>query len=146
VANPASRLLCRVERRGFSNRRSILQVWLTLVASTGPDDSAVVVLTMCGELDSATVPVAQASIDELVSGGRRMVIDVASVTFIDAAAIGLFVHLNNAMLAEGGFLALQNPSKAVQRVLKLADADGLAIVVTGEQTAGPPATETAGAV
>jgi anti-anti-sigma factor len=70
----------------------------------------------------------------LRQGRRRLVVDLARVSRIDAAGVGELVRAYNMALASDGVLRVQNSSSWVQRILELV---GLfTILTTGERRRG----------
>ncbi len=67
------------------------------------DDGDVVVLV--GEVDIATAPRLRSTIDQLLNAGRnRIIVDLAAVTFLDAAAIDALITATCAAALAGGKL------------------------------------------
>jgi anti-sigma B factor antagonist len=73
-----------------------------------------------GELDVATAPLLGAELDALVeSGGFRLVIDLADLTFLDASGLRVLVHTCKLAAEHGGWLRLVRVRPTVRRVLEL---------------------------
>lgn len=93
---------------------ALYPVWVQ--ADIAPD---LATLVISGDLDAAAVPVLSARLAQvLVSGPRRLVIDLAQVGFIDCAATRLIISAGG-FLAGGGRLVLRRPSPAVRRLLDI---------------------------
>jgi anti-sigma B factor antagonist len=90
----------------------------------------VVVVAVAGDLDAVTV---QQFRDELMrqvpAAGRRMVVDLSGLQFMDTSAIHVLVSVNNRVMAGGGLLVLAGAQPVVARVLALAGADEVMPVV-----------------
>ncbi|HEY0717272.1 MAG TPA: STAS domain-containing protein [Streptosporangiaceae bacterium] len=85
---------------------------------------------MTGEVDAATVPQLRDELMRLVPvAGRRMVIDLSWLKFMDTSAIHVLVSVNNRVMAGDGLLVLAGAQPVVARVLSLAGADQVMPVV-----------------
>jgi anti-sigma B factor antagonist len=95
-----------------------------LVAPEGPRDgpgrTTEVVVVVCGEVDMATAPlVVAAATDALASRPRRLVIDLAAVTFLDSSGVhGLVVASQQADELGVGY-EVRHPSAPSRKVLDL---------------------------
>ena len=70
------------------------------------------------DLDVTTVPGVRETIDSLIDGGcRRIVLNLASTTYIDSAGMGLVVSAVRRMHEHRGLLSLTNVSGEVKRAL-----------------------------
>jgi anti-sigma B factor antagonist len=77
-------------------------------------------LFLSGEFDVAAVPrFRQALEDELNRGGRRVVVDLAELEFIDAAGIAELVGANRRAGTCEGALSIRSPQPTVRRVLDI---------------------------
>jgi anti-anti-sigma factor len=89
-----------------------------------------VVVVVAGEVDAVTVPQFR---DELMRqvpvAGRRMVVDLSELEFMDTSAIHVLVSVNNRVMAGDGLLVLAGAQPVVARVLSLAGADEVMPVV-----------------
>jgi anti-anti-sigma factor len=82
-------------------------------------DVATVVVS--GDLDAVTMSVLSAQLVEVAAQHpRRLVFDLAQVSFIDCAAIRLITS-SGGILPGGGRPVLRRPSAAVRRLLGLTD-------------------------
>lgn len=83
------------------------------------------VVRVTGELDVATVGRFREAVHRALDGrGRRLVVDVAELDFIDSTALGVLVSAVKAMAARGGVVVVQSPSRAIVRVLEITGLDG----------------------
>lgn len=99
----------------------------TVETVRGESSEAVVVR---GELDVATVPLLEAVLDAVISlRPRRLEVDLAGVTFLDAQALGTLNSARRRQTARHATLVLRQPSAIVRRVLALAGLDRLFDVV-----------------
>jgi anti-anti-sigma factor len=113
--------------------------WLTHAAS-GPrhrarDEAAGIywygreaVVIVTGELDCATGPALSARLaGVLASRPRRLVIDLAGVTFMDCSGIRPLVQAR-AQLPEDSPLVLRSPAPLVRRLLKITHLDQACVI------------------
>lgn len=97
-----------------------------------PDDAAISVridgksrsVALAGELDLAAAPVVLNGLAGLSPQGD-VLIDLAGLTFIDAAGLGTLVRVRNAQLENGFRLHLVRAKPAVTRVFELGGLAGL---------------------
>lgn len=83
--------------------------------SVAPDGA----LILRGELDMATVQDLQDTIDHVIVPGRRIVFDMAQLTFMDSSAINCMIRI---CVQTGHPVMLRDASPGVRRVLDLLDA------------------------
>lgn len=76
------------------------------------------VVSISGELDIATVGEVRGRLDELIGAGwRRLVVDVAELSFCDSVGLGLLVEVGNRCRRRGGRVSVANPRGRVARLL-----------------------------
>ena len=76
-------------------------------------------IALCGELDVATVPgLAQAVDTSLTRGRKRILVDMAQVTFMDAFALGVLMTVLHRVSRAGGSLVV-TPNPVLDRLLGL---------------------------
>ena len=74
-------------------------------------------LAVTGEVDAVTTLQVRWQVDDaLAQGCTRFTVDVAGVTFIDAAGLDAFVRLHNATTQLGGNVTFVGTSPAFRRV------------------------------
>ena len=95
-------------------------------ADSSPQQVAV---TLAGEIDLATSARLRRDLADAIVGASTVVVDMASVEFIDASGIGALVSVADAARRRGATLWLVHPSPIVRRVLALLDRDGDALPV-----------------
>jgi anti-sigma B factor antagonist len=101
-----------------------------LTISVSPEPGYVVV-SVAGEIDMATAAQFRDQLASVISGGaRRVVVDLARVTFMASAGIGVLTGAHRVLAGESGSLVLAAPSPAVGRVLSVVGLDQV-IPVTG---------------
>lgn len=97
-----------------------------------PHGAADVTLELDGECDLASADLVTAVLDDQLRVGRRMVrIDLAGVTFLDATGLQAMVSARNELMARGGRLVLQRPSRQIARLLRITRLDTVLTVVPG---------------
>lgn len=85
----------------------------------------VVTVTVAGELDVATAGQLRAYAEEaLQSDIRELVLDLAGVSFIAAAGLGVLVALSASAARRDAKLCLGEVSPAVERLLRITGMDG----------------------
>jgi anti-sigma B factor antagonist len=88
-----------------------------------------VVVLVAGELDDMLASRLRSVLSPLLEIGSRIVIDIAAVTFIDSAGVGLLAGIAHRMSSAGRSLVIRGPRRSVVRVLELT---GLVKVLTIE--------------
>ena len=85
-------------------------------------DIDVAVVTVTGEVDVTTCGLLRDALLRVVADEHRrgLVVNLASVTFIDSTGIGVLVGIWHRIRASHGSLALAAPSRQVQRILDTA--------------------------
>lgn len=91
---------------------------------------------LTGELDIASVP-AFARVEAAVgaSPGRRVIIDLSDVTFLDAAALRVFVNARATAEQRGGSFGVLGVRAHLLRIFEMTDLEDL-LVVDGGDVAG----------
>jgi anti-sigma B factor antagonist len=83
-----------------------------------------VVLALGGELDMDTAPGLQERIEAVLAAGRRRVLlNVAELSFCDSAGLNAFIQGDRACAARGGWLRLTGATGHVARVIELSGLD-----------------------
>jgi anti-sigma B factor antagonist len=94
-----------------------------------------VLVTLFGELDTATAPVLRDSLTHLVNeGATRLEVDVSELTFIDSTGLTVLMDQRHRLRTRGGLLILLAPSRPILRML---DVTGLAPFLLLSGTASP---------
>jgi anti-sigma B factor antagonist len=94
------------------------------------DGAGPTVLRLVGELDTATAPQLRHQLAALADDGEtRVVIDLASMTFVDSTGLGVLVGGLKRFRAVSGDVVLHSPTPAARKVLDIA---GLTKVFTIE--------------
>ena len=105
-----------------------------LTISVSPEPGYVVV-SVAGEIDMDTAAQFRDQLASVISDGpRRVVVDLAQVTFMASAGVAVLNGTHRVLAAQGGSLVLASLSPAAGRVLSLAGVDQV-IPVTGSVAA-----------
>ena len=84
-----------------------------------------------GEVDLHTAPMMEKQLQQLLStGARQIVIDLAQVTFLDAAGLGALVRTANRLRQRHGGLDVRSPSSSVRKTLELTGLDAVLLTQT----------------
>lgn len=82
-----------------------------------------------GDVDVASAPSMRQAIDHLiVSGHRRLVLDLTEVSFIDSTGLGVVVGRLKGLRREGGSLVVAASHERVLRVLTITGLDTVLVV------------------
>ncbi|MEU4381460.1 STAS domain-containing protein [Micromonospora echinofusca] len=115
---------------------------MTFTVTCADRDGGTTCLRLAGELDLSTAPELNAAIDRLIDAGeRRLLVDLAELTFCDSTGIAAFVRGDNRVAADGGWLRLAGATGRVDRVLQVT---GLAEVLRYDPGRADPTTRSAG--
>ena len=81
------------------------------------------VLSLAGELDLADAPALREALRRAVERSpKRLVVDLAEVTFVDSTVLGAFVEAQS-KLADGHVFVLAAPGLEVRRALEVSGLD-----------------------
>lgn len=82
------------------------------------------VVTASGEFDMANAPALQHRLTEVIdSGARHLLLDLADVTFLDAATLRVLVSVRNRLIALNGELILLRVSEPAMLPLRITALD-----------------------
>ncbi len=85
------------------------------IGALGPDDRVVISLV---EVDCANCDQLEAQIRQVSDGAdRRVVVDLAAVTFLDSSGMRVLVVIDRELRTRGGELVLANLNRAVRIAL-----------------------------
>ncbi|HSO98224.1 MAG TPA: STAS domain-containing protein [Solirubrobacteraceae bacterium] len=83
-------------------------------------EAETLVLALAGDLDIASVPVLERQLDDaLAARGRRVVIDLTDLEFLDSTGLALFLTARQRLYDRGQDFCLRRPRPAVQRLFEL---------------------------
>jgi anti-anti-sigma factor len=92
-----------------------------VVVSTGTTRSAA---QLYGELDLITAPRLEGILDQLRGEGHQQItLDLSGLEFLGAAALSVFVRVDQALRATGGELVLIRPTRMARRILEVTELD-----------------------
>ncbi len=96
------------------------------LAAVVSEENGSVEVAVSGELDAYTAPQLQEELARLCgSERRRVVVDLSSTTFIDAAGVAALVATRVQCQHGGGWLQVRSPSPFASRVLEMTGLTGL---------------------
>jgi anti-anti-sigma factor len=86
-----------------------------------PDDEAVAVLSLTGDVDSASAPGFAAQARRLLhtDGLQLLIVDLGEVRFIDSSGIGLLVRIRNESARHGTDLVLTQVPRRTSVLLEI---------------------------
>ena len=117
--------------------RVSLRTTLVITATTTAGEAR---LVLWGELDCSSAPELRARISEVLAAGAGSVaLDLAGLSFIDAAGLGVLIGAERQLRQRNGRLELRRVPRSVRRVFEVAG-------VSGFLQLRPPEVEEPGAV
>jgi anti-sigma B factor antagonist len=87
------------------------------------DLGRVAVVRVQGEVDAATAPRMGEAVDGLLGSGRRVVLDLQRVDFMDLHGLAVVIHATRRARSDGGSFAIARPAPCVQRLVGLVHAE-----------------------
>ena len=82
------------------------------------------VLDVAGEVDLSTAPALRSRIDTVLDeGGRRLVVDLADVSFMDSSGLSVLVSGYKGMREAGGEMAVVCPNVAIAKIFSITGLD-----------------------
>ena len=88
------------------------------------DLGRVSVVRVQGEVDAATAPRVGETVNRLLSRGRRVVLDLQDVDFMDLHGLAVMMRATRRARADGGSFAIARPAACVRRLVELVHAEG----------------------
>lgn len=96
--------------------------------------SGITWLTIQGRIDSMTSPEVQHQIDELIFGGKRLiVVNMEQVNFVSSAGLRIFIMAHNQLQKVGGEIVLYKISEFVMLVFRISGFDQIFKIVSTEE-------------
>ena len=77
-----------------------------------------------GEVDTATAPQMGQVVETQLARGRRVVLDLSRVAFMDLHGLAVLLRASRRVRAEGGSFALERPAPCVVRLFDLVHMNG----------------------
>lgn len=91
---------------------------------TSHDADGWTVIAVAGEVDLASAPDLQRSVeDALAAGAQRLILDLRSVTFMDSTGLRVLLTTHQRLQESGGSLALVAAEGPVTRLMSLTGVD-----------------------
>lgn len=81
------------------------------------------VVTLDGEIDPHTTSVLDTAVDEAITAGTTVVLDLGAVSFIDSAGLRSLIRAQRLTTEAGGSLVLRNVRPAAQRIFDITGLD-----------------------
>ena len=88
------------------------------------DLGLVAIVRVRGEVDTATAPEMGQVVDAQLARGRRVVLDLSKVEFMDLHGLAVLLRASRRVRAEGGSFVLERPAPCVTRLFDLVHLDG----------------------
>lgn len=123
------------------NNNTITYRWLCKTAGKGmikmpvsiTRDGDIMRAYLEGDIDHHTARVMREAIDTSAEKchPQKMVLDFSRVAFMDSSGIGLILGRHKLMTELGGTVAVENPTAAVERMVRLAGVGKLGVMENG---------------
>jgi anti-anti-sigma factor len=84
----------------------------------------VVVVRVQGEVDAATAPHMAEAVDRLLGDGRRVVLDLRDVEFMDLHGLAVLMRASRRTSGNRNAFAIARPAACVTRLFELVKLDG----------------------
>lgn len=104
-----------------------------LLTLTRSDDGSQVCLALTGELDLSNMGILETSLAEAIDSGKKVLIDLGELEFLDSTALALIVKTLSRSDAER-FSFVPSKSSSVRRVLNLTGLDERMVVSSPVET------------
>ncbi len=76
-----------------------------------------------GEVDAATAPRVGEAVTRLLTRGRKVILDLHDVDFMDLHGLGVIMRATRQARSDGGSFALARPAYCVRRLVELVHAE-----------------------
>jgi anti-anti-sigma factor len=87
------------------------------------DRGRVVVVRVRGEVDAATAPRVGEAVNRQLDRGRRVVLELSHVDFMDLHGLAVLMRATRRARADGGNFAIAEPAPCVRRLVSLVHAE-----------------------
>ena len=77
------------------------------------------IVAITGSLDSTTAPEAQKSLDAVVAGAKKVVLDFSSLDYISSAGLRVLLGAAKQLRASGGTLGMFGLNQSVREVFEI---------------------------
>ena len=78
-------------------------------------------LTLSGCLDTTTAPKLEATLADVLSGARELILDLRDIEYISSAGLRVLLKAQKSMCDTNGAMKLRNVSEAVLEVFDITD-------------------------
>ena len=82
-------------------------------------DNNIYIVAIAGSLDSTTSPEAQKSLDAVVAGARKVVLDFTGLDYISSAGLRVLLGAAKQLRGSGGKLAMFGLNQSVREVFEI---------------------------
>lgn len=106
-----------------------VQVQDGLLTVSRADEGAHIRLSLAGELDLSNLPTLEATLDGAIDSGKKVLIDLDGLEFVDSTGLALIVRTLGRADAER-FSFVPSRSHGVRRVLELTGLDERMVIAT----------------
>ena len=90
-----------------------------LLSWTVDPSSTCSTVSVCGELDMASVEPLRGALNDVVGGDGVIIFDLSGVTFMDSTGLRLLLDVKRQMDDGGGAVFIRDASEPVERVLEM---------------------------
>lgn len=93
------------------------------------------IVAISGSLDSTTAPEAQKSLDAVVSGAKKVLLDFSALDYISSAGLRVLLGAAKQLRAKGGTLGMFGLNQSVQEVFEISGFSSILSVYPTEDAA-----------
>lgn len=79
-------------------------------------DGSVVIVKISGEMDAHTAPQLDKVLKEATSQGTKLLLDMAQMSYIATAALGVLMANHNTLKTKGGKIVIANMQEKIKKV------------------------------
>jgi len=117
-------------------RNKVKSLPMLVKEAISPKGAKIAILPMKGRIDSKVASEIRQLFQQLINMGyANLLIEMAEVSFLDSAGLGVLVSGMSKCRSAGGSLCLCQPSEAVQVVLSLSATERILTVFSDQTTA-----------
>ena len=93
------------------------------------------IVAITGSLDSTTAPEAQKSLDAVVAGAKKVVLDFSSLDYISSAGLRVLLGAAKQLRASGGTLGMFGLNQSVREVFEISGFSSILSIYQSEAEA-----------
>ncbi len=108
-----------------------------------PRDDGAVVAQLAGELDASCATLTKERLSEHLGAGKTLVIDLAGVSFMDSAGLGMLIGMLARARDAQARIEVANPSRQVHKLIETSGLTGLFALAGPSPASVPPDASTA---